>query len=707
MTSGGTEYGDDFVAARLSVDIPEGTAGGIREITEAAERLRTTLEAVTRTDMTRYLEGMEQAARRAAEAQANLTQQLQSYLSLASRGESPSTAVPGGPAIDPFSSQPHPASRQSDPSDVSSQIEQMRTTNPREYLNMQQARGGLTAQDTTNISPQSIQELATKISDREQAQREQTLHTDPTAQPTQQEAESGASTPLDYDGYAGKIARGASLAGRVANEIGPGGSMIGMGRLAAQGLNWARKKYSGAADRNQGSPPADATDTSGATDAADGGGAEATKGAESAAKTGLFGGLGGIASKLGIVGAAITGAIGIFEGVQKGGQAIQGLRNTASVRGGAAGEGAQQEVRARMLAMNPFISQDQARQIFQQAMSGGYADASGAGADNVIDFMKTNLTNLNMSAADSMKLLKNTIIGEREGDPNSVNNALGQLRTELDTIRTASRGTMISTPEFTAGAMGLKNTLMAAGAPAEAAGQIAIGKEGEYGNDPALREQMAKGANDMMGSNSGQALIRQFGGLQQMGMNVPADLPPQLTTAYVSRQPGGAEILQKAEDNTLRHFAVQSAAGYRGDEATFLKSVYMFQLYCKTVVPDQDAASSLDAAIQLFSKLTGIAEPEPGGGKESGGGGAGAADVGSGAPSGGGGRSAPAPSGGGGSGSGGGGGHISVGQGTVQISLTPEASRLLKVQGPNPAPLTPLQQASNRGQAGSYPNGSS
>lgn len=696
------EYGEDFVSARLSVEIPEGSAQGIREITQEAERLRTTLEAVTRTDMASYLEGMANAARRAAEAQANLTEQLQRYLALSSRGESPSMGVPPGAAIDPFRGASHPSARPPDPADVSSQIEQMRTTNPREYLNMQQARGGLTAQDTTNISPQSIQEMATKISDREQAQREQVLHTDPTAQPSQQEAETGASS--NYEGMAGKIQRGSSLAGRVANEIGPGGSLIGLGRMAAQGIGWAAKKYSGAADRNQGSPPADITDASGVTDDAEGGGEEAVK---AAPKTvGALGGLGGIAAKLGVVGAAITGALTVFE---KGGQAVQGLRNQASIRGGAAGEGAQVEMRARLLGMNPFISQDQARQIYQSVMSEGYADASGAGADNVIDFMKNNMENLNMSAAQSMKLLKGTIVGERNGDPNSVTAALGQLREELDTIRTKSREGVLSTPEFTAGAMGLKNTLIAAGAPAGAAGQFGIAGEAEYSNDQALKGQMAKGEGDLAGSASGQALIKAFGGLPQ-GM-VPADLPPQLTTAYVSRQPGGAEILRKATDNTLKHFAAMTAAGYKGDEASFLKSAYMFQLYVKSIAPDQDAASNLGAAIQLFSKLTGISEPESGAGGGAGGdggGGATSSDAGSGAPVGGGGaRSAPAPSGGGGTGGGGGGGHISVGQGTVQISLTPEASRLLKVQGPNPAPLTPLQTASNRGQADSYPNGSS
>lgn len=716
MTSGGGgfETGDDYISTRLSIDVPETIAPGLREITQEAERLRTTLEAVTRTNMVQYLEGMENAARRAAEAQANLTEQLQAYLALSARGESPSMGVPLGGVVDPFRNVPGgmggtigagPGQRPPDPADVANQMAAMRQTNPREWLNMQQARGGMTAQDAINISPQSIQEVGQTIADREQAQREQVLHTDPTARPTPQEEQLGASTP--WDQMASHVQRGTSLAGRVLNEIGPGGSFVGMGRLAMQGINWARKRYGSAPGRgDQDAPPAEETDASGKGDLAEG---AKTVTAEDGAG-GMFKSLSGIAGKLGIVGAAITGAIGIFEGIQKGGQVIQGLRNQAAIRGGAAGEGAQVEIRARMLAANPFISQEQARQIYQSVMSEGYADASGAGADNVIDFMKTNLTNMNMSVADSAKLLRSTIVGERDGDPQSVNAALGQLRNELDTIRTVSRGTAISTPAFTQGAMDLKNTLMAAGAPAGAAGQAAIGEESEFGSDQVLKQQMARGAGDLAGSAAGNALIRQFGGLSQMGLELPGNLLPQMTTAYILRQPGGKDLWQKAADNTLKYFAAQAARGYRGDEATFLNSVQYFQYYVRSIEPDQSAANNLDACRQLFSKLTGIAEPEgDDSSPPSDGGGGGDAGGGPAPTGGGGGPKAQSTQGGQGRGGGGGGGGAQTinTQGSVQISLTPEAARLLKVQGPNPAPLTALQRGANMGQADTYVNGSS
>ncbi len=294
-------------------------------------------------------------------------------------------------------------------------------------------------------------------------------------------------------------------------------------------------------------------------------------------------------------------------------------------------------------------------------------------------------------------------MGERSGDPNSVNAALGQLREELDTIRTKSRDSVLSTPEFTQGAMNLKNTLIAQGVDAKSAGQIGIGEESEFSNDKNLAGRIAAGAGDLMGSASGQSMMRTFGGL---GNDVPANLPPQLTEAYLSHQPGGADKLKKASDATLKYLATSSAKMYRGDDATFLMAVYNFQLMAGSIEPSL-LGNNLSTAIQLFTKLTGIERPDSGDGADSSsGGGSGGGGVDSSpAPVGGGPKAASTPGGGG---SGGGGvQQVHVGQGNVQITLTPEASRLLKVQGPNPAPLTPLQQGANRGQADSYVNGSS
>lgn len=704
MTTGGIESGDDYVAARLSIDIPDGSVQGIREITQEVERFRTTMEAATRTaaDMSQYLDSMEQASRRAAEAQANLTEQMETYLRMgAQTGMGPS--VPMGPAIDPFGEYMR-GSRMPSPSDVSMQLEEQRRNNPREYLNMQAARGGVTAQDATTISPQSIQELADKIAERENAKREQALKTDANAQDTQKHSIQSSSDI--YDSMAQRVGQAGSLAGRVLNEMGPGGSALGMGRMVLQGVNWARKRYSDAPDRAEGSPPADAPSGPPASPppGTPGTGAEGAgeEGAEDAARS--AGGLSGILKSLGPIAGIASAALTAFGVIEKGGSIIQGARNVGSLRGGAAGQGFEAEARAKLLAMNPFISQEQARQIYQAVMSEGYADASGGGADNVIDFMKNNIENLNMSVGQSASLLRETIVGHGSGDKKSVVSSIQQLTGELDQIKTLSRDSVLSTPDFTAGAMALKQKMMAAGVSSEAAGQIGIGEEAEQDNDQVLKGQMAVGAGDLASSASGQALVRTFGGLQ-----TPAGLMPQMTAAYVTSQPGGAQKWQEAADNTLKHFAMQAARGYRGDEVSYLNAVYFFQLYVRSIEPDQSAASNLDACKALFNSMTGISEPNGDDGNPPEGGGSSAGASSNAATAVASGRSAAqagsaVPSGGDGGSRGS--SNINVG-GNVNITLSPEAAKLLQVVGPKSVPLTPLQEGANRGQSGSYVNGSS
>ena len=49
---GGFQYGDDFVAARVSIDIPTEGIAGLREITQEMDRFRTSVEAANRSSDT-------------------------------------------------------------------------------------------------------------------------------------------------------------------------------------------------------------------------------------------------------------------------------------------------------------------------------------------------------------------------------------------------------------------------------------------------------------------------------------------------------------------------------------------------------------------------------------------------------------------------------------------------------------------------------
>ena len=135
---GGMSYGDDYVAARLSIDIPEGSVEGIREITDAVDRFRTSMEAAVhvQADMSSYLGQMTEATKASNVALTKAVQVLNSYMTLTGRmGGVPGSpsGVPGGPAQAPFQSPGTGAaasspSRPASASDVSSQLERAAVT---------------------------------------------------------------------------------------------------------------------------------------------------------------------------------------------------------------------------------------------------------------------------------------------------------------------------------------------------------------------------------------------------------------------------------------------------------------------------------------------------------------------------------------------------------------------------------------------------
>lgn len=672
----GMEFGSDYVAARLALDVPEGSAQAIREITQEVERYHTTLEAAVRSeaDFTRYMDQMAEASRKATEAMAGQIQQLQVFTQLASRGQAvpPSTQVPLGPAVQPFSGMSAgmaaPGARVPNPSDVAYQIASQAQSHPREYLNMQAARGNMTAADMMSINPESIAELANKIAERERVVRDQQNKTDGN---TDSKASSGGGGPEDpYSGIQQRIARATSLAGQVMNEMGPGGSVMGMGSLALRGLNWARRRSSAAVGRG-GDMQAEAVSSIPPEE-----GYSATlpphnldEDADTSEEEGTFG-LSRVVKMLGPIGAVAGAALSAFGIIQKGGGMIQGMRNVASVRGGAAGEGAQVEFKARMMAMNPFISQDQARQIYQAVMSEGYADASGAGADNVIDFMKHNLTTMNMSVADSAKMLRSIIVGSGEGDKNSVNNAVASLGKELDTIRTLSREGVLSQPDYRAGVARTQEALMAAGAPPEEAMRSAMAAEQVGSDDQVMRGQFGRISASMAQDRNGM-FLRMFGGPGGTALQgLDPRLLPQVTAQALEEK--GGDSYNQAVLNALQAQARLSAVG--GPEEN---QVYVFQQRLKMMGLDTDATTNRSTARKLFEEVRSGKEGEELQKAEQ--------EI-----------AGQMPSGGGG---GGGGGRTEV-SGNVKIDLTPQAAQLLQVVGGNNAKLTKTQAGANMGLAG-------
>ena len=233
----------------------------------------------------------------------------------------------------------------------------------------------MTAQDVVNISPQSIQSLATQIAERERAvAKAGRVSAGPTGRPSSQ---AGSADP--YAQIRHNIQTGTGLAGQVMNELGGGGGHMGQllsGGLAAAGhYLQGRAKAQAPGGGDEDSPGQGQSGTDGGGDQPEGGGTS------------------GLGKKLGAAGAAAAGAAGAYGVIEKGGAMIQGWRNIAATRGGGSGPGSRGDGPPTPVVDGPQYLHRQSRQIYQAMLSEGYSNSSGEDPrpEQYLDFFKTGI----------------------------------------------------------------------------------------------------------------------------------------------------------------------------------------------------------------------------------------------------------------------------------------------------------------------------
>lgn len=143
-----------------------------------------------------------------------------------------------------------------------------------------------------------------------------------------------------------------------------------------------------------------------------------------------------LAKGAGTIGGLFTGAAALNTAIQNVGEMYQGYRNQGLVRGGGAAEGFQQELSARTIALNPFISLEQAREVINATMQSGY---SGGAVDTVTEFITKNLVGMNMKVSDSMHLLQKNV---EEGGQ-----SIGNLNSNLQEMKTLAKDSNRSLPD--------------------------------------------------------------------------------------------------------------------------------------------------------------------------------------------------------------------------------------------------------------------
>ena len=595
---GGFIEGDDYVALRLNLDIPTEAVNGVQTITKEVEKYQVAMEAAIRAeaDMASYADKMAESIKKASEAQDTMTEQLKTYLQLSGKitaqGHGQSSGVPQGPHQQPWepgtagtgAAPVPPGARMPSPSDVVYQLGDRAGkthADAASYLNMQHQRGGVP--DTISISPESIKSLANQIADRETALNKQADHTKHPGSAPQRPSHPSSRHPSPsdpFDQFQHRVEGFGGLANQVMNEIGGGG---GMGHMALQGLNYARKKLEERAAKTD-------ADSSGGGDNEGSGNPDSDTSQK---------GMGGIAKALGIGGGIGAAALAAFGLVEKGGQMVQGWRNIASTRGGGAGEGFQLEMKQRTMAMDPMLTTEQTREIMQATLSNGYADASGNGpqAGEITNYLKNNIKNYNMSVSESMELLKLTA--------HTTKVSVTELNGALYTLQQMSKGGSQSQQELQRQFRERWGQLESQGVDEKAAMASALQATGVFFDNPQLAGSFASTTfSGAMGAEEGV-----FGGPGGTPMtDMPSGLLPGNYGVYNENVGRGNE----AQINVLQHYAESAKAagpdtsGGKGDLKTnsgWLNATLIFWQNIQHLLSGDSPYRSRTMANRLYNQL--------------------------------------------------------------------------------------------------------
>ena len=499
MTTGGGgdfQYGSDRVTAELRVSIPDTDIQNLHRVTLEVQKLRTELEAVSRAngDYVGQMEAMPEIQMRVTQAQKDYLTQLErmiDYQNQAVTGQS-RAYMTGARQVgpwdaqhgynDPFAGMTHGMGygyAQGIPGFPMTQagmmgyMSEMRTDDPRLWSNMAAQRYP-PSRDQLELSHRGIHvpaqqpdqrdmdQLADRIGQRVgQELRSETTHVldetthtlhhpqqHPTPQhPTRHPTHPGA-MPAPGQPFADSAEGAVGFVQQLMHEMRPGGTMGNFGTIVQTLLSGTSHLGTALGAGKTAAAAGTAMDAAGAS--------AATAGAEGLlSKLGLGGSSGALASAGGIA-AVVGAAVAAYAAIQEGGEIYQSYKNMGLVRGGGAAQGLGYEMRIREMALNPFITTEQSRQIITTALREGY---SGKEFDTVTQFMASNLQDMNIQVADSVSLLHSNV--------NVAGQSLGGLKATLAGLTEAAKTGYIGQPELVQRAAQAGETLSAQGQRAQ------------------------------------------------------------------------------------------------------------------------------------------------------------------------------------------------------------------------------------------------
>lgn len=513
-------YSEDTVVARVSVDLPSGSADAFSRLGVESEKLATNLQAVARAqgDYVAYLRELPQIQQAVNSAQHEYEMSLARTADHAERiaraGGMVQTAnglggvgatTPGGlilphqyggggaaygyglggmaapTFVNPFgiggsggvgmgignaAAVTNPAAGATNPGSVAATAAHVAAViammNPSMIANMQAQRGhtGDAARDSDVAAPP-------------QPSDDEDLDPDEILPPRQSRSERMARASM----YANQ---GVGLANDILGEMGAGGqgSMMRGATRAATRLGMLQS--AGLLGRGLGA---------GAGGAGAGGAA------------GAAGAVGSAIAPLAVGAAALGAGVATYGLVQRGGQVVQSLKNVGNMYDQGISGGIEHEMQVRFMAMSPFLSTEQSRQVIMGAMSSGYS--GGKTFDTVTKFMTDNLKDMSIGVNESMELMRTNV--QRGGQSiESLSNQLYGLK-EI----AGQDGSMVSTQQLSRNYGQVANSLVSMGASGNIVGEVSsiVGSLGI--KDKALNEALVSSMAASVNSPAVQALALQ------------------------------------------------------------------------------------------------------------------------------------------------------------------------------------------------------
>lgn len=447
---------DDAVVARLEIDLPDDADVQVQELVKATDELQTNFEATTR-----YVDDLTHRYEALATAQEKLNDlKDKSIEALKGENELKSSVQEG-------------TERQNEQLIKNSEEQLQR------YEKMQERLSNLrNSLERDNLTPEMRGLVQERIGIEETTQNEDTLYDLAYAR--------GLVTPELKDGKIQSTYKGQDISEVMKDDRKAAAlrdELAKTGNEERTGVDWGGQ-----------------ASAVGSTVQSLAGLTQATDLTSLASKTGgVAGAASGIAGLSGLA-AAIPWIGGIAAVLGGGSMIASNVADTTKmgqVQGGGYAEGVDAKVdQYKMAALNPFISNEQARSIIMTAMNEGY---TGDAYEDVTDFMAKNLEEMNLSVSDSMKMMKTQV---EEGGQ-----SIESLNLQLETMKKVSEQTGISTEKLAQGFQKTSEAFIDTGVNAADLGEFGLALDSSFAEGP-LMDNGGDIVRQMMNSEQGTEQIR-------------------------------------------------------------------------------------------------------------------------------------------------------------------------------------------------------